>query len=148
MNADAYEFALHFIPVFILNRLTLIVATWGIPAREIWRSEQYAIALFPVFIQAVWSVFSKGSLNFKVTPKRRQAGIYLHLVIPQLIVFGLTIAGMLWSLYQFVTGQLTNHWVHVINAFWAIYNLSLLFAIVRASVWQPKDGANLDLKLG
>jgi cellulose synthase (UDP-forming) len=148
MNADAYEFALHFVPVFILNRLTLIVATWGIPAREIWRSEQYAIALFPVFIQAVWSVFSKGSLNFKVTPKRRQAGIYLHLVIPQLIVFGLTIAGMMWSIYQFVTGQLTNPWVHIINAFWAIYNLSLLFAIVRASVWQPKEGANLDLKLG
>ena len=148
MNADAYEFALHFIPVFILNRLTLIVATWGIPAREIWRSEQYAIALFPVFIQAVWSVFSKGSLNFKVTPKRRQAGIYLHLVIPQLIVFALTIAGMMWSIYQFLTGQLTNPWVHLINAFWAIYNLSLLFAIVRASVWQPKKGANLDLKLG
>ena len=142
MTTDGYEFILHFIPVFILNRLTFVVAAWGIPAREVWRAEQYAIALFPVFIEAVVSVFSRGPLNFKVTPKKRQEGTYLHLVLPQLVVFFLTIAGIAWSFYRYFTGQLENPLIHEINAFWAIYNLALLFAIVRASVWKPKPTLN------
>jgi cellulose synthase (UDP-forming) len=141
LSTQGFDFALHFIPVFLLNRLTFLVAAWGIPAREIWRSEQYAIALFPVFIQAVWSVFSQRSIKFKVTPKQRQSGTYLHLVLPQLILIGLTIAGILWSLYRFTTGQLSDPLVHELNALWGIYNLALLFTIVRASVWKPKPAS-------
>ncbi|MCW5313174.1 glycosyltransferase [Nostoc sp. KVJ3] len=131
------DFAIHFFPAFIINRLTFLAATWGIPAREVWRSEQYAIALFPLLIQAVWSVFTGQKLNFQVTPKQRQSGIYLRLVWPQLVVFILTILGILWSLYRFAIGHLNNPWVHLLNSAWAIYNLLLLSAIIRASVWQP-----------
>lgn len=131
------DFAIHFFPAFIINRLTFLTATWGIPAREVWRSEQYAIALFPLLIQAVWSVLTGQKLNFQVTPKQRQSGIYLRLVWPQLVVFILTILGMLWSLYQFAIGHLNNPDVHLLNGAWAIYNLLLLWAIIRASVWQP-----------
>ncbi len=135
------EFALHFFPAFIINRLTFLAATWGIPAGEVWRSEQYAIGLFPLLIQAVWSVFSGQSLKFQVTPKQRQSGIYLRLVLPQLIVFALTILGILWSLLRFVTGHLNYPWVHLMNSAWAIYNLLLLSAIIRAAVWQPPKDA-------
>ncbi|MHC5743345.1 MAG: glycosyltransferase [Nostoc sp.] len=131
------DFAVHFFPAFIINRLTFLTATWGIPAKEVWRSEQYAIALFPLFIQAVWSVFTGKKINFQVTPKQRQSGIYLRLVWPQLLVFTLTILGILWNLYQFATGHLNNPDVHLLNSVWAIYNLLLLWAIIRASVWQP-----------
>ncbi|MDF5735909.1 MULTISPECIES: glycosyltransferase family 2 protein [unclassified Nostoc] len=131
------DFALHFFPAFIINRLTFIVATWGIPAREIWRAEQYAIALFPLFIQAVLSVFFGSKLKFQVTPKQRQSGVYLQLVWPQLLIFLLTILGILWSLYRFAIGNLNNPLIHLINGAWAIYNLLLLSAIIRASVWQP-----------
>ncbi|MEH1947785.1 MAG: glycosyltransferase [Nostoc sp.] len=131
------DFAIHFFPAFIINRLTFLTATWGIPAREVWRSEQYAIALFPLLIQAVWSVLTGQKLNFQVTPKQRQSGIYLRLVWPQLVVFILTILGILWSLYQFAIGHLNNPDVHLLNGAWAIYNLLLLWAIIHASVWQP-----------
>ncbi|PHM11328.1 glycosyltransferase [Nostoc sp. 'Peltigera malacea cyanobiont' DB3992] len=131
------DFAIHFFPAFIINRLTFLTATWGIPAREVWRSEQYAIALFPLLIQAVWSVLTGQKINFQVTPKQRQSGIYLRLVWPQLVIFILTILGMLWSLYQFAIGHLNNLDVHLLNSAWAIYNLLLLWAIIRASVWQP-----------
>jgi cellulose synthase (UDP-forming) len=131
------DFAIHFFPVFIINRLTAITATWGIPAREIWRSEQYMIALFPLFIQAILSVFFGSNLKFQVTPKLRQSGTYIQLVLPQILIFILTILGMLWSLYHFAIGNLNNPWLHLINAAWAIYNLLLLSAIIRASVWQP-----------
>ncbi|MEH2304830.1 glycosyltransferase [Nostoc sp.] len=131
------DFAIHFFPAFIINRLTFLAATWGIPATEVWRSEQYAIALFPLLIQAVWSVFTGQKLNFQVTPKQRQSGIYLRLVWPQLVILILTILGILWCLYRFAIGHLNNPLVHLINSAWAIYNLLLLSVIIRASVWQP-----------
>ncbi|MBD2778119.1 glycosyltransferase family 2 protein [Iningainema tapete] len=131
------DFALHFFPAFIINRLTFVAATWGIPAREVWRSEQYAIALFPLLIQAVLSVFTGKPLKFQVTPKQRQSGIYLHLIWPQMIVFALIILGILWSLYRFATGNLNDPWVHLLNGAWSVYNLSLLSVIIRAAVWQP-----------
>lgn len=135
------DFALHFFPVFIINRLTLMAATWGISAREVWRSEQYAIALFPLLVQAVLSVFTGQKLKFQVTPKQRQSGIYLQLVWPQLLVCVLTIIGILWSVYRFAIGHLDYPWVHLLNGAWAIYNLSLLWAIIRASFWQPSSEA-------
>ncbi len=135
------DFAIHFFPAFIINRLTFLAATWGIPAREVWRSEQYAIALFPLLIQAVCSVFTGQKLNFQVTPKQRQSGIYLRLVWPQIVVFMLTILGILWSLYRLAIGHLNYPEVHLLNGAWAIYNLLLLWAIIRASVWQPPKAA-------
>ncbi|MEH2358327.1 glycosyltransferase [Nostoc sp.] len=131
------DFALHFLPAFIINRLTFLTAAWGIPPRELWRTEQYAIALFPLFIQAVLSVFFGGNVKFQVTPKQRQSGVYLQLVWPQLLIFILTIIGIFWSLYRFAIDHLNNPLVHLINGAWAIYNLLLLWAIIRASVWQP-----------
>lgn len=138
VSAFGPDFALHFFPAFVLNRLTFMAASWGIPAGEIWRSEQYAIALFPLFIQAVTSVLTNRPIKFQVTPKQRQAGIYLGLVIPQMLAVALTILGLLWSLFRFVTGTLEDPWVHLINATWAIYNLALLWVVIRAAVWQPK----------
>ncbi|OUL18386.1 cellulose synthase [Nostoc sp. RF31YmG] len=131
------DFALHFFPAFIINRLTFITAGWGIPAREIWRSEQFAIALFPLLIQAVWSVFSGRQIKFQVTPKQRQSGIYIQLIWPQLLIFTLTILGIIWTLYRFAIGSLNEPWVHLLNGAWAIYNLLLLWSIIRAAFWQP-----------
>jgi cellulose synthase (UDP-forming) len=134
------DFIIHFAPAFIINRLTFLMVTWGIPAREVWRAEQYAIALFPLFIQAVLSVFTKRSIKFKVTPKERQSGIYLNLVMPQLIVGGLTILGILYALVRFAMGTLTDVPLYIVNAAWSLYNVLLLSVIIRAAVWQPKEG--------
>jgi cellulose synthase (UDP-forming) len=139
VHAYGSDFALHFIPAFLLNRLTFIAASWGIPAGELWRSEQYAIALFPLFIQAVWSVFTGRPIKFQVTPKQRQSGIYLRLVLPQLTIIALTILGMLWCIYRLAIGQLENPWLYLLNGLWAVYNLSLFWVIIRAAIWQPKS---------
>ena len=139
VKAFGADFAIHFFPAFMINRLTFLAATWGIPAGELWRSEQYAIALFPLFIQAVWSVFSRTPLNFQVTPKQRQSGKYLNLVIPQLTIVILTLVGMTWSLIRFMMGTLPDPWLYLINSSWAIYNICLLSVIIRAAVWQPKE---------
>ena len=139
VKAFGADFAIHFFPAFIINRLTFLAATWGIPASELWRSEQYAIALFPLFIQAVWSVFSRTPLNFQVTPKQRQSGKYLNLVIPQLTIVILSLVGMVWSLIRFMMGTLPDPWIYLINSSWAIYNICLLSVVIKAAVWQPKE---------
>ncbi len=139
VSAYGADFAIHFFPAFVVNRLTFLAATWGIPARELWRSEQYAIALFPLFIQSVWSVFSGTPLSFQVTPKQRQSGNYLYLVVPQLTIITLTFVGMAWSLIRFMMGTLQDPWVHLLNSSWAIYNVCLLSVVIKAAVWQPKE---------
>jgi cellulose synthase (UDP-forming) len=139
VRAYGADFAIHFFPAFVINRLTFLAATWGIPAGELWRSEQYAIALFPLFIQSVWSVFSGTPLSFQVTPKQRQSGNYLYLVVPQLTIIALTFVGMTWSLIRFMMGTLSDPWVHLLNSSWAIYNVCLLSVVIKAAVWQPKE---------
>jgi cellulose synthase (UDP-forming) len=140
VNTYGDEFAIHFLPAYLVNRVTFIVGAWGVPAREIWRSEQYATALFPLFIQSVVSVFTKRSIKFKVTPKERQAGIYYNLIWPQLTVAGLTILGIVWSIVRFATGTigLDRLNIYLINFFWGTYNLFLLWGIIRAACWKPK----------
>ncbi|AFZ47304.1 glycosyl transferase family 2 [Cyanobacterium stanieri PCC 7202] len=133
------EFAFYFVPAFILNRLTFMMASWGIPARELWRSEQYAIALFPLYIQAVVSVFSGKKLSFKVTPKQRQSGNYLRLVIPQITIIILTISGILWTGFQLIIGRYDQLNLFLLNVGWSIYNISLLLVVIKAAVWQPSE---------
>jgi cellulose synthase (UDP-forming) len=137
VDAGGAGFVMHFLPVFICNRITFMIAARGVPWREIWRAEQYAIALFPVFIQAVWSVVGGQSLTFQVTSKQRQSGVYLKLIIPQLVIFSLTLAGMIWSGYRLLHGQLAQPWTAGINGLWGFYNLCLLWSMIRAAVWQP-----------
>ncbi|WP_414548069.1 glycosyltransferase family 2 protein [Anabaena sp. CCY 0017] len=135
------DFALHFFPALMINRMTFIAANWGISPREIWRSEQYAIALFPLLIQSVWSVFSKQSIKFPIIPKHRQSLMYLWLIWPQLFVFFLTILGILWSIYRYATGNLNSPGVYFFNIAWAIYNLALIWGIIQASIWESQNNS-------
>ncbi|MEO1005034.1 MAG: glycosyltransferase [Cyanobacteria bacterium J06638_38] len=139
LRAYSFDFVIHFLPAFILNRLTFLAATWGIPAGELWRSEQYAIAFFPLMIKAVWSIFSGKDVKFQVTPKQRQAGRYFNLIKTQLFVFALTILGIIYCIYRFAKGNLEHPATYIVNSAWAIYNLSLLWVIIKAAVWQPKS---------
>ena len=141
VRAYGAEFAIHFLPAFILNRLTFIAAAWGVPAGELWRSEQYAIALFPLMIRAVWSIFSGKDVKFQVTPKQRQSGRFLNLVKAQLAVFILTILGIVYCIYRFAIGSLEAPAIYIVNSAWAIYNLSLLWVIIKAAIWQPKSSS-------
>jgi cellulose synthase (UDP-forming) len=137
VRAFGPAFVLHFLPAYLVNRMMFSAIAWGIPSREIWRSEQYATALFPLYIKAVFSVFSSTSLQFQVTPKQRQAGVYLGLVRSQLIVAVLLILGILWKTAQAFMGQLDDPFAFAVNTGWSIYSLTLLAAVIRAAVWQP-----------
>ncbi len=137
VEAYGVAFAIHFIPAFVVNRLTLIAGAWGVPARELWRCEQYAIAFFPLYIQAVWSVTTGRSIKFEVTPKQRQSGNYLKLILPQLTIIMLTLGGIVWCGIRWANGNLEDPGLFLMNLGWSGYNLSLLWIVVRAAIWQP-----------
>ena len=131
------DFLLHFVPVYLVNRLTFLSIVWGISASEVWRSEQYSAALFPLFIQSVWSVFLRRPLTFQVTPKQRQSGIYLKLVWPQLTLFCLLVLGILWGGIQLATHQIETPITYWVNVGWSLYSMCLLWSAIRAAVWSP-----------
>lgn len=141
VNSYGPAFILHFVPTYVINRLNLLAAGWGVPKKELWRNEQYAIALFPLQIQAVWSVLIGKKVSFKVTPKQRQSGVFWGLVRIQLIIFGLTIAGMLWALVQLALGHWSNSLTYLVNVGWGCYHLALLWVVIRAAYWQPETTA-------
>lgn len=86
---------------------------------------------------AVVSVFSGTKLSFKVTPKQRQSGNYLRLVIPQITIIILTIGGILWTGFQLIIGRYDQLNLFLLNVGWSIYNISLLSVVIKAALWQP-----------
>ena len=137
LKAFGSDFLLHFLPVYLINRLTFLSVVWGISPSEVWRSEQYSAALFPLFIQSVWSVFLKRPLTFQVTPKQRQSGIYLKLVWPQVLLFCLLTLGILWGAGQMLMHQVASPATYWVNVGWSLYSLCLLWSVIKAAVWTP-----------
>jgi len=113
------------------------------------RSEEYSLALFPLWIQAVISVFSGMELKFAVTAKQRQSGNYLRLVWAQILIVALTITASLYGLVSLVLGWNPNVYGILINIFWGMYNILPLSRIIRAAYyappadWQPRPPDHL-----
>jgi len=74
------DFLVRFIPYLALNRIMILYVNREISAR---RSEQYSLALFPLWIRAVFSTLLGRTPQFVVTPKLRQSGTFLLLVWPR-----------------------------------------------------------------
>ena len=131
------DFLARLAPYLALNRIMFLVVTRGIDA---WRSEQYSLALFPLWIRAVVSTLFGRRPRFVVTPKQRQSGNYLRLVWPQITVIALTLAAIGYGAWALLSrGQGT--WASLLtNAFWGLYNVVMLVPIVRAAVFRPPEG--------
>lgn len=124
-------------PYLAVNRLLYLYVTHGIQVR---RSEQFSLALFPLWIQAVLSTFTGRKLQFVVTPKKRQRGNYLHLVWPQLTVIAVTVLAIGYGVFALVSRSQGTLAGVAVNAFWGIYTVAMLLPIVRAAVFEPPQG--------
>lgn len=127
-------FIARLIPLLILNRVLNAYVTQGLNVR---RSEEYSLALFPLWIQAVISVFSGMELKFTVTAKQRQSGNYLRLVWAQVAMVVLTVAAGIYGLFSLVLGWNPNTYGVLINVFWGLYNIIPLARIIRAAFYTP-----------
>jgi cellulose synthase (UDP-forming) len=124
-------------PYLVVNRVMYLYVTHGIQVR---RSEQYSLALFPLWIRAVLSTLTGRRVEFVVTPKRRQSGNYLRLVWPQLAVIALTAAAICYGVYALVFEAQGKPVGVAMNVFWGSYNIAMLLPVVRAAVFRPPEG--------
>ena len=144
VEAYSIDFVIRLIPFLILNRLTFIASSWGISWQELWRSEQFAVALFPLQIQAIWSVITGKKIRFEVTPKQRNSGIYLNLVKPQLAFIVATLISGIAGSVLLIRGYGTlSVGGYLVNLLWSAYNLALLSAAVKAAIWKAPDAEEL-----
>jgi cellulose synthase (UDP-forming) len=134
-NAAFYA---HFVPFIFINKLAFMVGTWGVPT---WRGEQHYLAFFWLNLKAIRDVLMRKPIKFHVTPKTKQAGTFLSLVRPQLVVIVLSALGLIWmGTRVFVLGT-GDRSAYLANLFWTLNNIFALSAIVMAALHKPKEEA-------
>jgi cellulose synthase (UDP-forming) len=133
VNSFSGEFLNRIAPYLIVNKLMFVYVAWGM---EVFRGEQYNMALFPVWIQSIITVFSGRKLSFKVTPKTRQSGNYIGLVIPQLAITALLGISIVVGIVGMIVGFRSDIQAVSINIFWACYDILMLSVILKAAVYD------------
>ena len=105
VRAFSVDFFARLIPFLILSQLLFFVVGRGTPT---WRGQQYSLALFPVWITAVWTavrnVYFGRPLDFAVTPKTRQSedATPWHLFRPQFAVMAVLLVAAVLLLMEVV----------------------------------------------
>jgi cellulose synthase (UDP-forming) len=138
VNALSSSFFLRLIPFLLFNQLLFFVIGRG---RHTWRGQQYALALFPIWIKAVTSAVGNvafgRSLAFAVTPKTK---VHIdrppwHLVRPQLFAMGLLLFAAAIGTIRFAAGQATGLGTSI-NIVWVAFDLALFSIIPRAVLYK------------
>lgn len=137
------DFLLHIVPFLLLNELAQLVGLWGAKTMS---GRRWYLAMFPLNIQALWAVARKRKISFPVTPKQRSEGRFLSLVKWQLLMVGLTIAGLIWA-WTLHLGGGGNYSIGglVANTLWGVNNILSLMPIILAAVWKPNPEFDLPI---
>lgn len=114
-----------FLPIFIPH---MVLSIWAF--EEMSRGygkflllEQYNMARFVSFMKSVIGFFRFGKLGFRVTDKKVNGNSRFREVIPQFLVFVLSLTGIVWAIVNFP--KLVNRDLYLANMFWALINLGL-----------------------
>ncbi|PWQ94064.1 glycosyltransferase family 2 protein [Leucothrix pacifica] len=135
VQAYSMDFYAHILPFLLMTELAFMVGCWGLAG---YQSKASYLAFFPNNLRAIWTVLKGEKISFPVTPKDRQEGTFLHLVIPQLSIIVLTTIGIIYAWWQISMGHVGFSIDGVLlNTFWGINNILALSGIVYAAVWKP-----------
>jgi cellulose synthase (UDP-forming) len=133
--AYSTAFYLHAIPFIVVTELAFMLGTWGV---NNWDGKSSYLSFFSVNMRALWTVLLGRKIKFHVTPKDRQEGNFLHLVIPQIAVIVLTLGGLLFAAWRvFVGGNESELPALVLNVAWGLNNVFSMLPMIRAAMWQP-----------
>ncbi|MCG7499812.1 cellulose synthase catalytic subunit [Vibrio sp. Of7-15] len=134
----AYDttFYLHFLPFILTAELAMMVGTWGVAG---YKGKTNYLSFFPVNLRALWTVLRGKKISFPATPKERQDGTFFHLVIPQFLVFTLSLFSMCFAWFGYSTGAFGNYSFGglVLNSFWIINNMMAMWGMIAAAFWKP-----------
>jgi cellulose synthase (UDP-forming) len=144
VTAWSADFFARFLPYFILSQVMFLIAAHGV---RTWRGQQYALALFPLWIRACWTaaanVWFGRPLGFAVTPKARgvRAPVPWRQIWPQLTAMAVLVVAVVVGVLRVVAG--TSDGVGtLVNTVWVAYDLIVLSIILRAAAYRgPAAGA-------
>lgn len=136
VQSYSLDFYLHILPFLLMTELAFMVGGWGLAG---YPSKASYLAFFPTNLKALWTVIKGEKISFPVTPKDRQEGNFLHLIIPQLSLIILTIVGIAFAWWHYAHGSVSYDINGVLlNTFWGINNILALSGIVVAAMWKPR----------
>jgi cellulose synthase (UDP-forming) len=144
VRAFSAEFFWHLLPYLVVNQVLFVVVGWGMST---WRGQQYALALFPIWIRAsvrsIGSIVSGRALAFLVTPKVRQSDVHWRTVAPQLTVMLLLSMSVIVGLVRLTFGLTQDAPGIIVNVFWACYDLVVLSVVVDALLYAGPEQVQL-----
>jgi cellulose synthase (UDP-forming) len=137
LSSYSSDFYWHALPFIIATEIAFMVGTWGVRS---WDGKASYLSFFPVNLRALWTVLRGEKIKFHVTPKDRQEGNFLGLVVPQIAVIVLTLAGLAYAGWRVFFGGAGDELPNlVVNAAWGLFNVFAMLPLVRAALWQPED---------
>ncbi|ESR27173.1 glycosyltransferase family 2 protein [Lutibaculum baratangense] len=135
VSAYSLDFFLHITAFLLLNEMSQLVATWGISNAK---GRAWYLAMFPLNMKALWTVFRGRKISFPVTPKERQAGSYPRLVRWQIGVVAVTGVGLAWGWTAHGMGiEGYTLGAMIANTLWGGNNMLSMLPMIRAAFWQP-----------
>jgi len=132
---DSYSltFFIHLVPFLFFNQISLMIATWGIHTN---RGSAFFVAISPLVIKAFYDVLRNKAINFVVTSKVAKAGNFLPLVKVQIFLIVLYILAILFALILHILGERIYFTGFAVNILWSLYNITALWAIIKASLYH------------
>lgn len=139
VTAWSVDFFARFIPYFVLSQLMFLVAAHGV---KTWRGQQYALALFPLWIRACCTaaanVWFGRPLGFVVTPKTSSGGrppIPWRQIWPQLSAMAVLVLATIIGILRVVAGTADGVGT-LVNTVWVAYDVVVLSVILRAALYR------------
>lgn len=135
VSAYTSDFFAHALPFLVFNELAFMVGTWGVSG---YKGKVTYLASFPLSLRAIWAVVRGRQIKFPVTPKERQAGNFARLVMPQIMLVGLTLGAFAFAAVRLALGDPDYSLGGLIaNGFWGLNNILAVGIMIRAAFWKP-----------
>ncbi|GAB2648477.1 glycosyltransferase family 2 protein [Vibrio panuliri] len=135
---SAYDvtFYMHFLPYVLTAELAMMIGTWGVAG---YKGKTNFLSFFPVNLRALWTVLRGRKISFPTTPKERQTGNFFKLVIPQAMVFFISLFALIFAWVGYSFGSWGNYSFGglVLNTFWIINNMMAMWGMMAAAFWTP-----------
>jgi cellulose synthase (UDP-forming) len=137
LSAYSTAFYLHSLPFLLATELAFMFGMWGVRS---WEGKASYLSFFSINFRALWTVLKGEKIKFPVTPKERQEGNFLELVIPQIVVVALTVIGILYGSFRvFGLGESDKLQSLIVNAAWGLNNILVMLPMIRAAIWKPTE---------
>ncbi|WP_165380394.1 glycosyltransferase [Candidatus Finniella inopinata] len=134
IGVSAPEVLKKLIPFLVANELLQMIAYWG---RNTFHARVLTLGCFWIHLKALYSTIRKKPVEFDVTSKT--PGVekrFVNLVRPHLIIIGLSVLAIIWSITMVILGLSYSHiGILCMNYLWIICNLIILVRFVLGMIW-------------